>query len=345
MTTKAGNIMVSVIMPVYNVEAFLGAAIQSVLDQSFKDLELILVNDGSIDGSVSVCQAYLQKDPRIQFINQENSGVSIARNNGLLRATGSYVFFMDSDDTLDPEFIKTSLEAARKDNSDITVIGTYFCKWGPLFTSLPTWAQMIRMDFLKQYPEIRFPARLQPCEDGLFSHQLLALTTMVGKNPDGIYHYRQHAHQNHIRIKDNCWAVIRQIPAWLQILEDFYIRYQLLPSHTLHLARFIQHEPFELRYLGMPLNAEQKVYLHELIITFMNRVVLPTLTEPEKKRLSKPFRYFLGIQNPARFEAFYRTYCIRKNRQRSFYLFLTRFVPFTQLRRKTRKAVAEKYRP
>ncbi|MCF3108618.1 glycosyltransferase [Niabella sp. CC-SYL272] len=343
MTTKAENIMVSVIMPVYNVEAFLGAAIQSVLDQSIKDLELILVNDGSIDGSVSVCHAYLQKDPRIQFINQENSGVSIARNNGLLRATGSYVFFMDSDDTLDPEFFKTSLEAARKDNSDITVIGTYFCKWGPLFTALPTCAQLIRMDFLKQHSELRFPPHIQPCEDGLFSHQLLALTSKIGLNPCGIYHYRRHVHQNHIRINNNCWTVLRQIPVWLQILEDFYTRHQLLPSHTLHLARFIQHEPFELRYLRMPFNKEQKTYLHSLIITFMDRIVLPTLTTSEKRQLSRPFRYFLDLRNPARFDAFYRSYCIQKKRRRGFYLFLTRFIPFTQLRRKTRKAVAEKY--
>lgn len=345
MTTCSKKIAVSVIMPVYNVAAFLGEAIQSVLDQNFKDLELILVNDGSTDGSASVCQAYLQQDPRIQFISQENCGVSIARNNGLLRATGSYVFFMDSDDTLDPDFIKTSFETAQKDNNDITVIGAPFCKWGPLFTLLPTWAQMIRMDFLKQYPEIRFPPRLQPCEDGLFSHQLLAFTKKVGSNPNGIYHYRQHAHQNHIRINHNCWAVIRQIPLWLQILEDFYIRYQLLPSQTLHLALFIQHEPFELRYLGMPLNTEQKIYLHDLIITFMNRMVLPTLTKPEQKRLSKPFRHFIDIQNPDRFDAFYRSYCIRRKRFRSFCLFLIRFIPFTQLRRKTRKAVAEKYKP
>ncbi|MBO9593528.1 MAG: glycosyltransferase [Niabella sp.] len=345
MTILPEKITVSVIMPVYNVAAFLGEAIQSVLNQSFKDLELILVNDGSTDGSASVCQAYLQQDPRVQFISQENCGVSIARNNGLLRATGSYVFFMDSDDTLDPEFVKTSLETAQRENNDITVIGAPYCKRGPHFASLPTCAQMIRTDFLKQYPEIRFPARLQPCEDGLFSHQLLAVTTKVGLNPQGIYHYRHHAHQNTKQINDNCWAVIRQIPLWLQILEDFYTRHQLLPSHTLHLARFIQHEPFELRYLGMPFNREQKNYLYTLILTFMDRMVLPTLTKSEKKMLSRPFRYFLTVQNPARFEAFYRTYCIRMNRRRAFYLFLTRFIPFTQLRRKTRRSVAEKYRP
>ncbi|WP_300603224.1 glycosyltransferase family 2 protein [Niabella sp.] len=343
MTTQPEKIIVSVIMPVYNVEAFLGEAIQSVLNQRFKNLELILVNDGSTDGSASICQTYLQIDPRVQFISQENCGVSIARNNGLKHATGSYVFFMDSDDTLDPEFIETSVRIAQKEASDITVIGAFFCKREPFFTPLPTCAQLIRMDFLKQHPEIRFPAHIQPCEDGLFSHQLLAFTTKIGLNPDGFYHYRQHAQQNHIRINDNCWNVLRQIPQWLQILEDFYTRHRRLPSHTLHLAFFMQREPFELRYLGMPLNTEQKIYLHELIITFMKRMVLPALTRSEKQQLSKPFRYFIRTQNPARFDAFYRFYCLQKKRRRKFYLFLTRFIPFTQLRRNTRKAIAEKY--
>ncbi len=88
----------SVILPIYNVELYLAKCIDSILNQSYTDFELILVNDGSQDQSLSICDEYAKKDERIKVINQTNAGLSMARNNGLAIATGDYVVFIDSDD-------------------------------------------------------------------------------------------------------------------------------------------------------------------------------------------------------------------------------------------------------
>jgi glycosyltransferase involved in cell wall biosynthesis len=91
---------VSVIIPVYNVEAYLRECLDSILAQDLSDIEIICVNDGSIDNSLSILQHYASQDERIIIISQENSGAASARNNGLKKARGEYIFIPDSDDYL-----------------------------------------------------------------------------------------------------------------------------------------------------------------------------------------------------------------------------------------------------
>ncbi len=92
----------SIIIPVYNVEKYLPQCLNSILEQSFKDYELILVNDGSKDNSLDICQDYMKRDGRITLINQKNEGPSSARNKGLNSAKGKYIMFIDSDDWIEP---------------------------------------------------------------------------------------------------------------------------------------------------------------------------------------------------------------------------------------------------
>lgn len=92
----------SVIIPVYNTEAYLANCIESIQHQTFKDWELILIDDGSTDGSIAICKAFSEKDNRIKTIHTENRGQSAARNTGLLHAHGHLVTFVDSDDDIDP---------------------------------------------------------------------------------------------------------------------------------------------------------------------------------------------------------------------------------------------------
>lgn len=343
MNIKKNHISVSVIIPVYNAEKFLAETINSVLHQSFDDFELILIDDGSTDSSGKIGEEFMLLDRRIKYIYQINSGVSIARNSGLGRANGEYIFFMDSDDTLDVNFIKTSYEVAKKKEYDIVVIGEFFCEKMPRIAALPTWAQMLKAEFLKRNTEIRFPEDIQPCEDGLFSHQLLALSPNIGLNPNGIYHYRHHENQNHLKINENCWKVVHQIPVWFDILNQFYTKNNLLPSHALHLALFIEHEPFELRYLSMPLDHEQKVVLLNLIKTFMARV-LPYLSDEDKKLLSKPFLHFINSNEVSDFEIFYKGYTKQRKIKKKISLLLIKFIPFKKLRRELRKTIGEKFK-
>lgn len=316
--------------------------IESVVHQSLSQLELILVNDGSTDDSGLICESFQHADSRIKYIYQPNSGVSIARNNGLTHAAGEYIFFMDSDDTLDSEFLKTSYEIAKKEDRDIVIIGNLFCKRMPNVTALPTWAQILKADFLKNNHTIQFPKYIQPCEDGLFSHQLLALTQNIGVNPDGIYHYRHHENQNHIKINENIWKVINQIPEWFKILNEFYTENNFYHSKALHLALFIEHEPFEFRYLGMPLNDEQKFILFELIKSFMSKV-LPYLSKEEKNKLSKPFLYFINSNSIHDFESVYDQYKRRLKLKNKIYLFLIKFIPFKKFRRGLRVKIVERF--
>lgn len=91
----------SIVIPVYNVEKYLDACVESVLSQTFRDFEIILVDDGSPDRSGSMCDGWAQKDSRVKVIHQENGGLSVARNTGIRSATGEYVMFLDSDDWWD----------------------------------------------------------------------------------------------------------------------------------------------------------------------------------------------------------------------------------------------------
>lgn len=116
-----GNTMdlVSIIIPVYNVEKYLERCILSVINQSYKDIEIILVNDGSTDDSLKICQKYETLDKRIILIDQKNAGLSGARNSGLKYASGEYIVFIDSDDYVSVNYIKNLLLAAKEKNLDI----------------------------------------------------------------------------------------------------------------------------------------------------------------------------------------------------------------------------------
>lgn len=116
-------VKISVIVPIYNVEDFLGRCLDSITNQSFKDIEIICINDGSVDNSVSILEDYAKKDNRIKILNQKNSGVSAARNNGLREAKGEYISFVDSDDWIDLDFYEKLYNSAKKYDADIAVCG------------------------------------------------------------------------------------------------------------------------------------------------------------------------------------------------------------------------------
>lgn len=114
--------LISIIVPVYNVLPYLCEALDSVLHQTYHHLEIIIVDDGSTDGSGSVCDEYLS-DPRVQVIHQENRGLSVARNTGLDRANGQYIVFLDPDDAFRPEMIEQLLKALMQQSADLAVCG------------------------------------------------------------------------------------------------------------------------------------------------------------------------------------------------------------------------------
>jgi glycosyltransferase involved in cell wall biosynthesis len=119
--------MVSVIIPVYNVQDFLARCVDSVLAQTYSDLEIILVDDGSIDISGDMCDEYAIKDSRVKVIHKENGGLSDARNAGLERARGSYVTFIDADDYVHPQFVELLVNTIKSTGAQIAA-----CTWQEL---------------------------------------------------------------------------------------------------------------------------------------------------------------------------------------------------------------------
>ena len=104
--------MISIIIPVYNVEKYLRVCLDSVINQSYSDFEVILVDDGSTDSSPSICDEYCSNDSRFQVIHQENMGLASARNTGIRAAKGEYLYFIDSDDCIHPDLLKIMVSAA-----------------------------------------------------------------------------------------------------------------------------------------------------------------------------------------------------------------------------------------
>ena len=116
--------LISVIVPVYKVEAYLDRCVQSIVDQTYRNLEIILVDDGSPDNCGAMCDAWAEKDTRIKVIHKENGGVSSARNVGIEAANGKYVCFVDSDDWVDLRYIEILHRVADEYDADVTVCKT-----------------------------------------------------------------------------------------------------------------------------------------------------------------------------------------------------------------------------
>lgn len=117
---------ISVIIPVYRVERYLDACVASVVAQTFRDLEIVLVDDGSPDGCPALCEAWARKDPRIRVVHRENGGLSAARNSGLAVATGQFVTFLDADDTLEPDTLRQAWEAQQAHNAEMVIINLVY---------------------------------------------------------------------------------------------------------------------------------------------------------------------------------------------------------------------------
>ena len=122
---KVSNPLISVIIPVYKVEKYLDKCIDSVINQTYNNLEIILVDDGSPDNCPKMCDEYAKKDKRIKVIHKENGGVGSARNKGIEKSTGDYITFVDSDDWIEKEFIHEMLDIANKYKADYVTCGYY----------------------------------------------------------------------------------------------------------------------------------------------------------------------------------------------------------------------------
>ncbi len=206
-------VKVSIIVPVYNVEKYLSKCLESLINQTLKDIEIICVNDGSIDNSLDILKNFAQKDPRIKIIDKQNEGVAIARNIALEQATGEYIGFVDSDDYIDLDYFEKLYNTATKNNSDIAVTSIlkhkkYFDKYNVRYSEeqvaeniqekiklcgdkkhffFYAWNKIYKTDLIKNN-KIKF-SEGQIYEDVMFAMNALYFSNKVVSVPNTKYHY------------------------------------------------------------------------------------------------------------------------------------------------------------
>ena len=188
----------SIIIPVWNLEPYISRCLDSIIAQTYRNIEIICINDGSTDNSLNILQKYAERDNRIKIIDQENQGVSVARNIGIDAASGDYLLFVDGDDYVDTrmcEVLKDKVE-----NYDLVFFNYYFLirtgeikrvvkrNWNTFKFCTSVWSFCFRSE-LVQKGGIRFPKGINMAEDAVFMSYVHALTDNVLVVNDPLYYY------------------------------------------------------------------------------------------------------------------------------------------------------------
>lgn len=216
--------MVSVIIPVFNAKKFLRRCLDSVIIQTYKDIEIIIIDDGSTDGSSIICDEYAEKDERFHVTHQENKGISVARQIGLNQVSGDYVVFVDADDWIEKEMVASMLDFAINKNADVVICDYYsehslnrektyhklpehptIQEYLQLFIEgricVALWNKMFKASSLGSVNF--YPSRLNYAEDYLFTIRLLTKQKLnLFYYPSAFYHYR--INQSSVTKSRNC---------------------------------------------------------------------------------------------------------------------------------------------
>ena len=241
----------NIIIPVYNVRQWLEETVNSVLAQTFRDFELILVNDGSTDGSGELCDTFALADSRVSVIHQENAGVSAARNTGLDAATGEFIGWVDSDDIIEADMFQQLVSLAESHQADIVqcrhdracalnnaerngsasvmdgdaFVRRMFTKQGGDYTNqVALWSKIYRREL---WDDIRFPVGMV-YEDEMQTYKVCLKANKIVETEDILYHYVRRENsiitgKNHKKLLDKQMALadrLNYLPQKLPDLED-----------------------------------------------------------------------------------------------------------------------------
>lgn len=232
---------VSVIVPVYNAELYLKKCIDSILNQTYKDIEIIIVNDGSKDDSLLICRTLEKKDLRVVVIDKENEGVSKARNTGIKIAQGKYVMFVDADDYIESNMIENMLIKMEKDDSDLVMCNYINLKDGKTelvqanFSDIldhkkdivnklmmplierddgenthkiagfrSPWGKIFKKQIIDEF-DIKFNEKMAIGEDFLFNLEFISHSQKISFDSGCYYYYVNNENSALMRYKKNCW--------------------------------------------------------------------------------------------------------------------------------------------
>ncbi len=272
--SAADSIKVSVVMPIYNAYSYLRPALDSVLDQTLTELELICVDDGSTDRSLDILKEYQERDSRVRILTENNAGPSWARNKGLARARGEFIIFLDADDFFEPTLLEKLYELSVRDELDIAITeydiyndrrasfeprikgdheeilsdGTIISKGthpNYIFqcTTNYVWNKLFRTSFLKS-KELSFHPTLRVFEDVYFVMTSLAMAGRIGKNFDTLIHHRVYSEQSKNRFFRKYY---HQVP-------DLYLK---IKEFLMHNGVFL---PLYRSFLNLSMSRCYKIY-------------------------------------------------------------------------------------
>ncbi|MDR0942507.1 MAG: glycosyltransferase [Holosporales bacterium] len=273
----------SVIVPIYNAEKYLKDCLDSLINQSFRNMEIILVDDGSTDNSYDICKEYSELDDRITIIRQKNQKQGAARNRGMEAATGKYVGFVDSDDYVDLNYFETLIKAARKHNADMTVSSVVkiknnkrktkwrfkteetFCSDFDKFIvcsqnkNLSPWNKIYKKEFLEKY-KIKFPEGVF-FEDGLFTVKAVHYANRFVSVPNVVYFYRKNPNST-INSKQTEKHKTDAVNAKKEILKFIREHNVNIPPHSIHFTKSM------IKALGIPIYSVKENIKYEILYIF-----------------------------------------------------------------------------
>ncbi len=280
--------MISVIIPIYNTEKYLEDCINSVINQSYTDIEIILVNDGSTDSSLDICNDYKLKDDRIKIVNKTNGGLSDARNYGIQNASGDFLFFLDSDDWLKLDALEILYNEITSSNTDMVVFNFMRCadKNSPIdyndlklpvgkYTNIQTlsmfenasvvlsiaWSKLYKKELFK---DIKFP-KGKINEDEFVAHYIIELCENVSIISDELLYYRTTPGSIMQNIKGE---------KLFDVIIAYVDRIKLLDKYNLEKAKTVQlnifYKVFAYRYALLSMgNKREKQLANEMYELFL----------------------------------------------------------------------------
>ncbi len=291
--------LVSVIIPVYKVEKYLDQCVESIVKQTYPDLEIILVDDGSPDRCPLMCEDWQRRDTRIAVVHKANGGLSSARNAGLDICRGEYVCFIDSDDWIEPNYVERMLSAMMEEHADIISCsfvneyeqsGKSVCKPKEFFSGGTEQALCLLYDqtrivvaamkFYKRkiWETMRFPeGRLY--EDALTTYKAFDLADRIVQIPDGLYHYR--IRENSIMTSAFSLKTVGISDAWKE--NYLFCRDHYPAAADLARAFWLEHIPPLIRQFPKEMKAEEKAEKERLKKEILDNIGFSLTHMPPKK--------------------------------------------------------------
>lgn len=275
---------ISVIIPIYNTAEYLPRCLDSILHNTYQNLEIICVNDGSTDDSAAILDRYAALDPRLVVVSKINEGVSAARNTGLDTATGDFIAFIDSDDWVHPQFFELLICAERIHNADCVICGVNIVNeqnrqtehydkavvtatdihsvMADKFGRTNIWGRIYKKSLINQ---IRFPVGIQIAEDTVFNLNVLCAKDSINiiRIGEKLYYYFQHANST-VKTVPNT-LISQAIPCYQNLLNES------AKTHRVYIVEQLVKTTLAFRYLSMfePNYHEIKRECNDLLQTYL----------------------------------------------------------------------------